>query len=757
MRRSAPLRVTYIVPDLAIGGAERHAVTLMSQLDPARFAGRIICLGREGGLSSTVAQSVGLRALGRTKRQAVSTLIDLILELRRHRPDVVIVRGYNAELLGRIAALVRRVPRVVVWVHHCDDIEPRGALRRLGDRLLDPITSAYFGVAQAQISFLTGELGLPAAKVRIVHNGVETALFGHPELPEVRAELGIAEDDLVVGILAALRPEKDHETFLEAAALVLRRTPRARFLIVGDGARRSGLEAHARRLGIADRVVFAGFRDDVAAVLAALDVFVLCSYTVECFPMALLEAMASSRPAVCTAVGGVPEMLADGETGYLVPPRDPPALAGRLVDLLEDPSRRATFGRAARTRVEEQFTLDRSVRAAESLLEVVAGRQTPPRPVRLTVLMDETSVGGVEILTQRLFEALDGDLVRPRLVCLRSAGPLAEDFRRAGFEVEVLHRRGRYDPRTLPRLVRSLRRDRTDAVLMAHHHRASLALGRIAASLARVPTTLVAAHDMDLAPLGKRCLPKWTVATLRWTSALVLLAPSQGAYLHDKEGVGVHAWSRTREVIIPNGIPLPPAPSALARDRARAMLGLPQEAFVVGIVARLSEQKAHHVLLKAFAQAFASHPEARLVVIGGGSRAEELTRLSQELGLADRVQFTGIRRDVSALLPAFDVSCLSSVHEAAPISVIESMAAGLPILATDCGALRDMVAHGKEGLLVPVGDVQQFAAALTRLATDRSLRERMGASARRRAERDFGIETTARGYEELLSSLVGRR
>lgn len=756
------LRVAFVVPDLGIGGAERHVTTLVGRLDRRRFDPAVICLGREGELYRCLAETgVPAVALHRTKRQALQCLVDLVRELRRTAPDVVVLRGYNAEFLGRVAAVLARVPRVVVWVHNCGDLGSRGLARRLADAALGPGTDAYFGVAQAQLPYLVDQLHLPRRKVRIIHNGVDPSRFDAEAEPETTSGLGLREDDLVVGIVAALRPEKDHETFLRAAALVAAADPRARFLIVGDGLRRPALEDLADRLGIAERAVFTGARSDVASLLGVIDVFVLSSFTIECFPMALLEAMASSRPAVCTAVGGVPELLKHGVTGLLVPPRDPGALAQGLTRLLADDEERHAFGAAARARVEAEFSLARSVEEAQrNLLEVAAGsraRNRRRRPIRLTLVLDETFVGGVEMLMLEVFRAFDPEVVEPRLLCLRAAGPLAAEYRSAGFPVEVLERSGKFDLRTLPRLIRALRRGRADAVLVSHHHRAALALGRLAARLSRVPVTLVAAHDMDLTDVGGRVLPRWAVVTLRETDALVLLAPSQGDYLHREEGVGSHPWSRTREVVIPNGVTIGPLPDEAARAAARARIGIPDDAFVAGIVARLSAQKAHHVLFEAFAILRRSQSRALLVVVGGGPREHELRALATTSGLGDSVHFTGILRDVRTVLPAFDVSCLSSVHEGVPVAVLESMASGIPVVATDCGALRDMVVDGEQGYLVPVGDADALAERLLWLAVDPLLRGRLGTSARRRAEGRFRIEQTAHGYEELLVDLVGDR
>lgn len=134
-----------------------------------------------------------------------------------------------------------------------------------------------------------------------------------------------------------------------------------------------GFEELAADLGIADRVAFAGMRSDVEAILGVLDVAVLSSHTIECFPYAILEAMAMGVPAVCTAVGGLGEMIDDGVTGRLVPPRDPAALADGILDVIADPGRRAQMGRAARLRLEDNFTLERSAHRTEQAIREAVG------------------------------------------------------------------------------------------------------------------------------------------------------------------------------------------------------------------------------------------------------------------------------------------------------------------------------------------------------------------------------------------------
>lgn len=376
----------FVVPDLTVGGAERHVATLMPAMDPARFAPSVICLNQPGPLfADVVAAGIPAAALDQPKgdvRGLVRAFAGLLRHIRRARPDVVVMRGSNAETLGRVASLLARVPRTVVWVHNCGTVAPRPRGRRLADRLLGPMTSAYYGLARGQVPYLVDDLGYARDRIRLVHNGVDPADYPFVPVDQRRAalaaELGIAPGDAVAGIVAAVRPEKDHATFLAAARIVLRTVPNARFLVVGRGRYDEDLqrvEALARELGVAERVVFTGRRADVADIVALMDVFCLTSYTVECFPISLLEAMAVGRAAVCTAVGGVPDMIDEGVTGHVVAPRDPAALAERLVELLADPARAEKMGRAARERLEARFTLESSVREAEWALEETAGRR----------------------------------------------------------------------------------------------------------------------------------------------------------------------------------------------------------------------------------------------------------------------------------------------------------------------------------------------------------------------------------------------
>ena len=196
-------------------------------------------------------------------------------------------------------------------------------------RLLTRWTDGFIGVAQAHGRHLIETEGFPAEKVHVIPNGVDVERFNPMHNGEaVRRELGIAATAPVIGIVAALRPEKNHDMFLRAAKIVRDRIPEARFLIVGDGPEREALVQLTRELDLGDAVHFLGNRSDVPEILAALDVFALTS-RIEANPVSILEAMASGKPVVAPRVGSIDESVSDGETGFLTEPGNVQQVADR--------------------------------------------------------------------------------------------------------------------------------------------------------------------------------------------------------------------------------------------------------------------------------------------------------------------------------------------------------------------------------------------------------------------------------------------
>jgi glycosyltransferase involved in cell wall biosynthesis len=358
----------FLQPDMRIGGAEVLTANIIRRLDRRRFAPELCCLKQAGALGEQLASEIPLHCGLLKSKFDLRVWPRLTRLLRDRRIDAVITVGAGDKMFwGRLAARGVGVPVILAALHSTGWPDGVGRL----NRLLTPITDGFIAVAHSHGRYLVEHEGFPAEKITVVPNGVDTRRFAPVlDAAAVRRELNIGPTDPIVGIVAALRPEKNHELFLEMAQQVVRQRPAARFLIVGDGPCRESLQQRAQILGLATNVLFLGSRDDVPGLLAAMDVFVLTSHN-EANPVSILEAMSVGRPVVATNVGSIHEVVADGRTGFLVPPGDVAELAKCIFTLLDEPLLCQSFGAAARQAVVENWSIEAMVQGYECLIESV--------------------------------------------------------------------------------------------------------------------------------------------------------------------------------------------------------------------------------------------------------------------------------------------------------------------------------------------------------------------------------------------------
>ncbi len=363
--KRGPLRVMFIITSMQVGGAETLLVELVRRMNRGRFLPELCCLKAPGPLGEMLAQEIPVHHDLIRRKTDVSVLWRLAGLLKRRHIDAVVTVGAGDKMFwGRLAARLAGVP-VVASALHSTGFPDRV---QFANRLLAPLTDAFIAVAEPQAKHLAAHEGCTAAKVRVIPNGVDVERFrpGEPSR-EFRAELDLPEGTPVVGIVAALRPEKNHELFLRAAVRVLDAAPRARFLIVGDGPQREELESLAQSLNVAHAVRFLGMRKDVPELLSLIDVLALTSH-IEANPVSILEAMAAGKPVVATRVGSVDRAVQEGRTGYIVSPGNEEELASRLIKLLGSRAEASTMGRAGRQFVVEHASIERMVAGYEDLL-----------------------------------------------------------------------------------------------------------------------------------------------------------------------------------------------------------------------------------------------------------------------------------------------------------------------------------------------------------------------------------------------------
>ncbi|TWT75913.1 putative glycosyltransferase EpsF [Posidoniimonas polymericola] len=373
-----PMRVMFLQTSMPVGGAEVLLVNLVRGLERERFAPEVVCLKEPGPLGEQLAAELPVHS-GLLGSKYDLTILPRLASLMRDRQiDGVVTVGAGDKMFwGRLAAKVAGVPVIASALHSTGWPDGVGRL----NRMLTPLTDAFIACAKPHGEHLISGERFPAAKVHVIPNGVDTDRFSPSAEPlAARTELGIDPTAPVVGILAALRPEKNHEMFLHAAAKVREEIPEARFLIIGDGPRRGELESLRTRLGLSEAVTFLGSRSDIPGVLAAIDVLALTSHN-EANPVSILEAMACGKPVVATDVGSVGETVIPGQTGALCPAGDPDAFAAALVELLDNPLHARQLGAAGRELVVADWSLQAMIdgyqRLLSGLLEQKTGRVLP--------------------------------------------------------------------------------------------------------------------------------------------------------------------------------------------------------------------------------------------------------------------------------------------------------------------------------------------------------------------------------------------
>lgn len=391
--------VIHVITQLDRGGSARNTFSTVLGHDRDRFRVGLV-YGRSTARSE--AEAAQLAADLEELRQAGVALLEvpsLVREIRplrdaratlalwwlfrKERPALVHTHTSKAGAIGRVAAWLAHIPVVIHTPHGHIFYGYYGrvmsGVMRLFEQALARITDRIVTLtdrgAQEHVQY---RIAGPEKFVTIP-SGITLSAFQSVRVDPVaqRKEMGVPAEGLVIGTVGRLVPIKGHVWLLRAAPLVLAEFPQATFVFVGEGPLLSRLQQLAAELGISGHVMFLGARLDVPECLAALDVFAFPSIN-EGMGRALIEAMAVGLPVVATRVGGIPDVVADGETGVLVPPRDEAALAGALLGLLRDPRRRQTYGQAARRSMDERFDVEAMVGAIDRLYEVVWDEKHPP-------------------------------------------------------------------------------------------------------------------------------------------------------------------------------------------------------------------------------------------------------------------------------------------------------------------------------------------------------------------------------------------
>ena len=343
-------------------GAENVTVNIAVRLKQSDVYSPIVCATRRGGVLEERLRDHGVKCvkIERRHRHEVYKFYPLGKLIKEENVKLIHAHKLGSNIWGVVFGKIFGLPaisHVHGQVYNWKNYAFNSFIGRLSSKLIT--------VSEFEKKALTTQV--PASKVVTIYNGIDPGKYKSSSAA-FKESLGLKPDAPVVGISAALRKEKAHEVFLRAAKKVLENRADARFLIIGGGVRKQELETMASRLGIKESCIFTGFVKNIEDALSVLDIGVLTSER-EGLPLTLLEYMASSKPIIATDVGGVGEVVKDGENGFLIPSGDHNALAGRINALLEDQALASTLGENGRALLREKFSEDVMMNRIEALYD----------------------------------------------------------------------------------------------------------------------------------------------------------------------------------------------------------------------------------------------------------------------------------------------------------------------------------------------------------------------------------------------------
>lgn len=370
-----PLNILFLLNSFNTGGFEQLTLEIVRRLhgDGMRF--RMLCL-KEGGNLVPEIEKIGVEVGSGflQHKYDLAGFFKIRRALSGEKIDILFLEpGRNALLAGEFLNRSLPIDRRISAIHSTGTWGQKHMFRSGEKRMLRAL-DGVITCAAIQKEYLITEEGVSPGNLTVIFNGVDPVKFqpldreNPPPLPE-----GLSPGGKSVGIVASLTPEKGHEVFVDAAALTLDQVPDTCFYIIGTGPEQGKIEEQIVRKGLAGRVFLLGRRRDLPALLPRLDLLALSSHPYrETLPISTMEGMACGLPTVNTEVGSVRDLVVDGETGILVPPGDPKAMAGAFTRVLMEPGLARSMGRKGRERIEERFTLDRTVKEYRDFFHAVA-------------------------------------------------------------------------------------------------------------------------------------------------------------------------------------------------------------------------------------------------------------------------------------------------------------------------------------------------------------------------------------------------
>ncbi len=594
-------------------------------------------------------------------------------------------------------------------------------------------------------------LGVPADRISMISNGVDCAKFEKVlDREGLRRALGMVGDEKLLLTVGRNHPKKGFEQIVPIARLLSRENIDFKWLLVGKNCSKIKEEADKEGLGsyfiskeVKVQISPSGEleipNEELLGYYKAADIFVFPTY-IELFAKVLIEAMAAGLPIVTTDAPGANEMIEEGVSGLKSRVKDTDGLANSIMKIFNDRELEERLRNGALSASKNYDWATVVCRYAE----LYKNLSTATKKIKIAHLITDLDIGGTELMLLKVLRNSDKKLYDHLVISLKSEGKVAKGIEALGIRVISLNVKWYNFPLCFMRLCRILRKEKPDIVHNYLFH-AEMA-GRLCGKMAGVPVIISSLRSVNVGSDLRQFFLKITDGLVNGVTAVSKKVA--------EEHIGRQTTKKDKIRVIYNGLEVDKAVAMENKNELKRRIGVPLTSYVVLSVGNLRPVKGYSFIFEALEMLLSKGKDVKLLIVGDGSYKRNLEIELQDKGISENVIFAGEKEELSDFLNMADTFVMASLWEGLPNSLLEAMAAGLPIIATKVGGIPEVVDDNENGLLIDPKDSKALAQAIERMISDKEFAMRLSNNAQKFVRDNFGIERTVKDLDSLYTELL---